>query len=118
MLEKRKSVRSRVTYLGRIHYHDRLSTIDCIIRNFSDDGAKIEFDNLALLPDAFDLFIDKKGRAFRAKIAWCGANRAGLTFAAAARDGVISLDYERRLRHCDAERRRLQNRLAQLPSER
>ena len=117
MLERRKSARSRAIYLGRILYHDRLSTIDCVIRNISDDGAKIEFDNLALLPDEFDLFIGKKGRALRAKIAWCGANRAGLVFATATRNGVISLDYERRLRRCDAERRRLQNRLAQLLSE-
>jgi hypothetical protein len=103
--------------IGRILYHQRMSPIDCVIRNFSDSGAKIEFDNLALLPDEFDLYIEKKGTAFRAKMAWCGANRAGLAFHPASRDGVISLDHERRLRHRESERRRLHNRLAQLMSE-
>jgi hypothetical protein len=118
VLERRKTLRSRVIYHGRVTFHARLSTIDCVVRNFSDDGARIEFDNLALLPDEFDLFIAKKNRSFRARLAWRNINRAGLDFRPASRSDVIPLDWAQRLRRSEAERRKLQNRLAQLLSER
>ncbi len=101
-----------------IAFNERRSTIECIIRNFSDDGAKIEFENPALLPDEVDLFIAKKSRAFHAKLVWRQASAAGLAFDAVARNAPISLDWARRLRHCKSERRELQSRIAQLLSER
>lgn len=117
MLERRQRVRTRVIYLGRIVHRNHLPPIDCVIRNFSDDGARIEFDNHVLLPDEFDLLIAKKARIFRAKLTWCSPNRAGLTFRPATRNNVICLDHERRWRRCRSERRNLQGTLARLLSE-
>jgi len=51
MIERRRSARARVIYGGVIAYNGRQSTVDCVIRNFSPDGAKVEFHNAALLPD-------------------------------------------------------------------
>jgi PilZ domain len=117
MLERRRTQRNRVIYHGRIAYNERLSTIDCVVRNFSNDGVKVEFDNLALLPDEVDLFIAKKNRSFRARLAWRNVNRAGLTFRPSSRSDVIPLDWAQRLRRSESERRMLQKRLAQLLSE-
>jgi hypothetical protein len=118
MIEQRQTVRARVIYHGAIAYNERRSTIDCVVRNFSDDGAKIEFENPALLPDEIDLFIAKKNRAFRARMIWRSANQAGLTFHPISRNAPVSLDWARRLRLCESERRELQSRIAQLLSER
>jgi hypothetical protein len=118
MIEQRQTLRSRVIYGAVIAFNERRSTIECIVRNFSDDGAKIEFENPALLPDEVDLFIAKKSRAFHAKMVWRQANAAGLAFDAVARNAPISLDWARRLRHYESERRELQSRIAQLLSER
>jgi PilZ domain len=117
VLERRQTARARVIFHGRIVYHDRLSTIDCVVRNFSDDGVKIEFDNLALLPDEIDLFIAKKSRSFRAKLAWRCVNQAGLTFRPVAPTDVIPLDWARRLRCSEQERHKLQLKMAELLSE-
>jgi hypothetical protein len=117
MLDQRQTVRSRVIYGGIVAYNERRSTVSCVVRNYSQDGAKIEFENPALLPDEIDLFIAKKSCAFRAKMVWREARQAGLRFSSASRNDPIPLDWARRLRQCESERRELQNRIAQLLSE-
>ncbi len=116
MLERRQTLRTRVIFRGHIAYNKCLSTIDCVVRNFSEDGAKIEFDNLALLPDEFDLLIAKDARSFRAKLAWRSGNQAGLTFRPAIPMATVPLDWAQRLRRSEAEQRRLQIKMAQLLS--
>jgi PilZ domain len=118
MVERRQSARARVIYGGVLAYNRRQSTIECVIRNVSEDGAKVEFDNPTVLPDVIDLLIAKKDRAFTAKIAWRQANEAGLAFQLVEQDAPIPLDWARRLRACEAERRELQGRIAKLLSER
>jgi hypothetical protein len=118
MVERRQSTRARVIYGGVLAYNRRQSSIEGVIRNFSEDGAKVEFDNPAVLPDVVDLLIAKKDRAFTARIAWRQANEAGLAFQSLEQDAPIPLDWARRLRACEAERRELQGRIAKLLSER
>lgn len=117
MIEQRQSLRSRVIYNGVVAFNERRSTIECVVRNFSDDGARIDFENPALLPDEIDLFIPKKNRSFRATIVWANEDRAGLTFRRVSRNEPIGLDMARRLRRCESERRELQGRIARLLSE-
>ena len=117
MIEQRQTLRSRVIYNGVVAFNERRSTIECIVRNFSDDGAKIEFENPALLPDEIDLLIPKKNCTFRAKMVSASSNQAGSTFRSVSRNEPIALDMARRLRRCEFERRELQSRIAQLLSE-
>ena len=117
MIERRKTPRSRVIYGGVIAYDQRQSTMNCVIRNFSDDGAKVEFENPALLPEQIDLLIAKKGRAFAAQIMWRRTADAGVAFRSTGTNDPIPLEWARRLRASESERRRLQGKLAQLLSE-
>jgi hypothetical protein len=117
MIERRQTSRARVIYGGVIAYNGRQSTMDCMVRNFSEDGAKVVFDNSAILPDVIGLVIAKKSRSFAAKIAWRRANEAGLSFHSSERNAPIPLDWARRLRASESERCELQNRIAQLLSE-
>jgi hypothetical protein len=117
MMERRQSVRARVIYSGVIAYDDRRATMDCVVRNFSEDGVKVEFDNTALLPDEVDLLIAKKSRAFNAKIVWRADRQAGLTFRSHGAKDPIPLDWARRLRASESERQKLQGRIAELLSE-
>jgi hypothetical protein len=117
MIERRQNARARVIYSGVIAYDERRSTMDCVIRNFSEDGVKVEFENTALLPDEIDLLIAKKSRSFNAKIVWRGETEAGLAFRSTGENHPIPLDWARRLRASESERRKLQGRIAQLLSE-
>jgi hypothetical protein len=118
MIERRQNARARVIYSGVIAYDERRATMDCVIRNFSEDGVKVEFENTALLPDQIDLLIAKKGRSFNAKIVWRGETEAGLAFRTTTGEShPIPLDWARRLRASESERRKLQGRIARLLSE-
>jgi hypothetical protein len=114
MIERRRSARSRVIYGGVVGYNQRQSAVECVIRNFSEAGANVEFADRAALPEVIDLLVAKKNRAFAARIVWRRSNKAGLAFDAADRDAPMPLDWILRLRASKSEDRRLRNRLAGL----
>lgn len=109
MIEKRKNARRRVIYHGVIAINQRSATIECVVRNFSDDGIKIELEDPAQLPDEIDLFIAKKNRAFSAKIAWIGDRQLGLAFLPRSQKPPIPMDWTRRMNLSESERREIQN---------
>jgi hypothetical protein len=117
MVERRKTQRSRVIYGGVLSYNDRRSTVNCVIRNFSNDGARVEFENPAFLPEKIELFVARKERELTAQIVWRRDADAGLSFCSTGTNDPIPLDWARRLRVSETERRRLQARLDQLLSE-
>ncbi len=43
LTERRESDRRRTYLCGRITFNDRVSTMDCLIRNLSRNGAMLEF---------------------------------------------------------------------------
>ena len=118
MLERRKQPRSRVYYGGTVAFNARNSTLACVVRNFSSFGAKIEFENAALVPDEVDIEIERKGICRSARMVWRDRFAAGLVFLDASETGgVVALDWARRLRASERASRQLQARLDQLRSE-
>jgi hypothetical protein len=118
MIERRRSARSRVIYGGVVGYNRRQSTWECVIRNYSEAGANVEFDHPAMLPDVVDLLVARKHRAFKARVAWRQSNKAGLAFEAAGQDAPMPLDWILRLRASKSEHKELQNRLTALTTAR
>ncbi|CAN7696400.1 PilZ domain-containing protein [Bradyrhizobium sp. LjRoot220] len=118
MLERRKLPRSRVYYGGMVAFNARSSTLACVVRNFSQFGAKVEFENAALMPDEVDFEIERKGISCSARLIWRGHLAAGLVFSGASEaGGVIPLNWARKLRASERANRQLQSRLDQLRSE-
>ena len=118
MLERRHHYRSRVYYGGMVAFNARNSTLDCVVRNFSQRGAKIEFENSAILPDRVDFEVVRKGLTCRARLVWRDRNTAGLVFSEEYEaDNVVTLDWARKLRASERANRRLKSRLDQLLSE-
>jgi hypothetical protein len=118
MLERRHLSRNRVYYGGMVAFNARNSTIACIVRNFSMYGAKIEFENPALVPDEVDFEIERRGISCSARLVWRDRDAAGLVFADVREpSGVVPLAWARRLRASERTNRQLQSRLDQLRSE-
>ena len=118
MLERRHHHRNRVYYGGMIAFNGRNSTLDCVVRNFSPRGARIEFENAAMLPDAVDFEVVRKGLTCAARLVWRADNTAGLVFCEVHETGsVVTLDWARKLRASERANRRLKSRLNQLLSE-
>ena len=118
MLDRRQLPRNRVYYGGRVAFNGRNSTVDCVVRNFSLFGAKIEFENVVIVPDEIDFEIGRKAISCTARLVWRGRDTAGLVFANVHEDsGVIPLDWARKLRASERANRRLKSRLDQILSE-
>ncbi len=57
MAEQRKVIRARTVFRASIIFNNRNSSIDCLVRNFSESGAKIIVDELITFPQQFELHI-------------------------------------------------------------
>ena len=91
MLDRRQSVRDKVIFGGVAEINERGSTMDCVVRNISEGGACVEFDETAKLPDEMNLTIARKGRSFFARMIWRQADRVGLAFRTMTASGVPAL---------------------------
>src|ERR1700755_1126546 len=116
MQDRRERVRDKVLLGGVAEVNDRGSTMDCVVRNFSETGACVEFDASARLPESMHVAIARKGRSFLADIIWRQANRVGLAFRAMVTDNPES-DLDARLRRSEKKKRQLQRRINQLLGE-
>jgi hypothetical protein len=118
VLERRQHPRNRVYYGGMVAFNARNSTLDCLVRNFSPRGAKIEFENSAILPDRIDFEVARRGLSCLARLVWRDQNTAGLMFSEEREMGdVVPLDWVRKLRASERANRRLKSRLDQILSE-
>jgi hypothetical protein len=116
MIERRKNPRLRTFFGGVIAFNRRSSTMDCLVRNFSDRGAKVTFTDTATVPDEFDLTIQRKERAFGPDgVALEGRGRGRVPRSRRSlRAHPARLG--RRVRDCRAENAALKRRVAQLSS--
>jgi len=119
MQDRRRMVRNRVYYGGRLAFNARSSTVSCIVRDYTDLGARIEFEGAVLLPFCVDIAIERRGLECPARIVWCDRNAAGLAFDDTQETSdVIPLDLARRLRASERANLRLKSRIDQLLTER
>jgi hypothetical protein len=115
MLDRRQNAREKVIYGGVAEVGERGATKDCVVRNISDTGARIEFDNAVKLPkEQMSLTIARKGRSFLAKVIWWRDNFVGVAFSSEQPYELPVSDLEERLRKSEAKKRQLQRRIKQL----
>jgi hypothetical protein len=116
MQDRRRSVRDKVLLGGVAEISEIGTTMDCVVRNFSDNGACVEFNGQANLPEQISLTIKRKGRCYIAKMIWRHANRVGLAFRAMVTDAPVD-DFDARLRRSEQKKRELQRRINELLGE-
>lgn len=90
MSERRDQTRLRVFLKGRIHFNNGSSSIDCLVRDMSPDGARLVLSGTATLPERFDLFIPQKERTYRAALRWRREEGIGVTFDSASQPGTVA----------------------------
>ena len=115
MQDRRRSVRNRVLF-GAVAEIDDNSTMDCLVRNFSERGACVELEPTARLPGQMKLAVARKGRSFLAQLVWRHANRVGLAFKTMVVTASAN-DLDARLRRSEKKKRLLQHRINQLLGE-
>ena len=80
MNERRVVSRQKSFLQGRIFFNNRRTSYDCLIRDFSEHGAKLKFSSTIATPDAVELFIPAKEESYRARIVWRNADEVGVCF--------------------------------------
>ena len=65
---------------GRIVFNNGASSMDCLIRDLSSTGARLELSETSTLPEIFDLYIQNKDTTFRATLRWRRDGGVGVTF--------------------------------------
>jgi len=119
MLDRRQSARDKVIYGGVAEFGDRGGTSDCVVRNISEKGARIEFgDVIKSHKGQMLLTIARKGRSFLAKIIWWRDNFVGVAFNSETPSGLPVSDLDERLRKSEKKKRQLQRRIEELLGER
>ena len=114
--ERRRAVRNRTLIGGKVIFNQRQSTLDCTVRNLSEDGALLVFPDSVALPDLFELYLPLKRESRMVRTRWRDSERIGVAFAAAAKEdeAPVQLDLVRRLRRLEQENATLKARIVEL----
>ena len=80
MSERRNATRQRSFLQGRIFFNNRRSSVDCLVRDVSEIGAKLLFSETIAVPDALELHIPSKGEIYQAKVQWRVGDEVGVAF--------------------------------------
>jgi hypothetical protein len=77
--QKRASVRSKAFLKAHIRIHN-LPAMDCVVRNVSPSGARLEVDETFALPTEFDLEIPQRGVVLLCELKWRRDDVVGVKF--------------------------------------
>jgi hypothetical protein len=116
MPERRSHNRVRSLLGARIVFNNRLSSLDCLIRNLSDTGARLIVSDAVSVPDEFELYLPQRNRTYRAQVRWRTATEFGVHFPAGEPTAPEPIDVSIRLRRLEAEKAALHARVVQLSS--
>ena len=83
-IERRQTRRIRSLKEGKVVLDD-WRTIDCVIREMSDGGARLEFPTVANLPVEFRLLVVSTNTLAPAARVWQRGSRAGIKFTGPAK---------------------------------
>ncbi|WP_181708434.1 PilZ domain-containing protein [Chthonobacter rhizosphaerae] len=78
--ERRTNARKRTLRGGKIVYGDYRFTLDCVVRDMSDEGARLKCEHLTEAPDSFFLFDPNEGILRRAEVRWRRSKEMGVAF--------------------------------------
>ena len=81
MAERRRSVRKKSFLRGCVYLNKRRGALDCLIRDLSEQGARIIFSDAVNVPDVVDLYIPQKEQTLRAHVIWRHGQEVGTAFA-------------------------------------
>jgi hypothetical protein len=120
--ERRTLLRKRSFLQGRLYFNNRRSSLDCLVRDISDQGAKLKVSDSIAIPEFVELHIPNKDETYRAKVQWRTGFEIGVTFeneqeAPSIVPGAAPADLPERVRRLEAEVAALHRKLNELQNE-
>jgi hypothetical protein len=103
MTDKRSAPRNRTFLNAKAIFNNRQSTLDCVVRDMSSTGARLELSEAIVLPDCFDLYVLRRDATYRARITWRHGGEIGVAFENANAPAQSPPDLAARVQHLEAE---------------
>ena len=111
------AVRQRTFLKGTLFYDNRRASIECVVRDISETGARLTFAHPVTVPDNVELFIPQKQQTLRARVRRRDPTEVGIAFEIErANEPRRSSDVEvqQRIETMDAEIKALKRLVAKL----
>jgi hypothetical protein len=119
--ERRTLLRKRSFLQGRLYFNNRRSSLDCLVRDISSQGAKLKVSDSIAIPEMVELHIPNKDETYRAKVQWRTGLEIGVTFendeAPSIVPGPGPADLLERVRRLEAEVASLHRKVNELQNE-
>jgi hypothetical protein len=120
--ERRTLLRKRSFLQGRLYFNNRRSSLDCLVRDISPQGAKLKVSDSIAIPEFVELHIPNKDETYRAKVQWRTGFEIGVTFendqeAPSIVLGAGPADLLERVRRLEAEVASLHRKVNELQNE-
>ena len=78
--DRRQDRRARVLHGATIDFNDQPVTIDCVVSDLSQTGARLETEHAEYVPQSFDVIVNGSNEVYPAKRVWHGDGQVGVTF--------------------------------------
>jgi hypothetical protein len=116
--EPRNSPRQRSLMGASLSFHNGRSTVDCLVRNISESGARLSVSPAVSLPQTIELLIPQKGMTRAARVVWRSESEVGVAFAVTSCGSEKAPNHEstlkRRIRELEREVGQLRTRVLEL----
>jgi hypothetical protein len=110
-MQERDAVRSKAFLEAHIRYHNRTRSVDCVVRNISLSGARLEVDPTFVLPNEFEPDIPHRGAMIQCALKWRKDDAAGVKFLNSAGPPTSDAELVEELRRENAKLRQENARL-------
>jgi hypothetical protein len=120
MNDKRSTPRQRSFLKGRVLFNGGQTSLECLIRDISSSGARLELSASVTLPDRFDLYLPHRDETCKVQIQWRRDNQLGIAFEqveSAPAAPPQPQDVATRVRQLEADVELMRMLLAQMKSE-
>jgi hypothetical protein len=87
--ERRAKLRRRALKSGKIAFNRRASIIDCVVRDLSVHGARLQVATTVGLPKAFDLIFNGDNNIQLCRVTWLSYQHVGVQFVTCAPEVVV-----------------------------
>jgi hypothetical protein len=103
-MERRDSPRRNTCYFRAfVYFPGNIPAVDCVVRDISETGARLQFSNPMKYPEFMDLHIPIKGQNFHSKVMWNDGNEIGVAFHATSNTGVGDIGLDTRVNRMESE---------------
>lgn len=80
MSDKRSTPRLRSFLKGRVVFNGGQNSLECLIRDISSTGARLEVSANVTLPDRFDLYLPHRDETCKVHSQWRRGSQLGIAF--------------------------------------